>query len=46
MTLKLYPGLNHVYTDSHATRTIKDYEVPGKVDTHVTDNIAEWILAN
>ncbi|MCL2881410.1 MAG: lysophospholipase [Coriobacteriia bacterium] len=46
VALKLYPGLNHVFNDSCKTRTIKDYETPGKVDPRVTDDIARWILSN
>jgi len=42
-TLKIYPGLNHVFTDSVATGTIKDYKVPSKVDAHLMDDVASWI---
>ena len=41
--LKLYPGINHVLTDSHKTGTQKDYNVPGTVASEITDDIAEWI---
>jgi dienelactone hydrolase len=44
-TFKVYSGLNHAFTTSVATGTIKDYKVPGKVDTRVTDDIADWIHA-
>ena len=43
VTFKLYPDLNHVFTHSHETRTMKDYKVPGKVDPQVTDDIAQWV---
>jgi len=46
VTLKLYPGLNHVFTESCKTKTIKDYATPGTVDSRVTDDIASWILSN
>jgi len=42
-TLRLYPGLNHVFTNSYKTGTMKDYKVPGTVAQEVTDDIAEWI---
>ncbi|MCL2530257.1 MAG: lysophospholipase [Coriobacteriia bacterium] len=42
-TLKLYPGLNHVFTTQHATRSMKDYKVPEKVAPEVTNDIADWI---
>ena len=43
VTFKLYAGLNHVFTDSHATGSTKDYKVPGTVDARVTDDLAQWI---
>jgi len=45
VTFRLYQDLNHVFTNSHATRSAKDYKVPGKVDSRITNDIAEWILA-
>jgi len=45
VTLKLFPDLNHVFTHSYATKTAKDYKVPGTVDAQVTDAIAAWIRA-
>ena len=44
-TLKVYPGLNHVFTDSHAHGTIKDYKVAKKVDAGMLDDVAAWIHA-
>jgi len=44
-TLKLYPGINHVLTDSHATGTAKDYKVPGIVSPQITNDIAAWIMS-
>jgi pimeloyl-ACP methyl ester carboxylesterase len=44
-SFKIYPGLNHVFTTSVATGTIKDYKVPGTVDMRVTNDIADWIHA-
>ena len=46
---KLYPGLNHLFMKS-IYGTIKEYKkeykVPGKVDSYVLNDIAEWILKN
>jgi len=43
VTLKLYEGLNHVFTAAHESRSMKDYRVPDKVAAEVTNDIAEWI---
>jgi len=42
-TFKVYPGLNHVFNENTATGTIKDYKVPGKVSTALTDDVSAWI---
>ncbi|MCL2276675.1 MAG: lysophospholipase [Treponema sp.] len=46
---KLYPGLNHLFMKS-AYGTIKniqkEYKIPGKMETIVMDDIAEFILKN
>jgi dienelactone hydrolase len=44
-TLKVYPGLNHVFTTSAAKGTLKDYAVPGTVDSGLMDDVAAWIHA-
>jgi dienelactone hydrolase len=43
VTFKLYEGLNHIFTTSHGTRSVEDYQVAGKVSSQVTDDIAAWI---
>jgi uncharacterized protein len=49
VTFKLYPGLNHLFMKSKY-ETVKDfrkeYKIPGKVDSKVLSDIAEWIFAN
>lgn len=43
--LKVYPGLNHVFTTSHQYGTLKDYKVAGHVDEGLMDEVAAWIHA-
>ncbi|MDR3310527.1 MAG: alpha/beta fold hydrolase [Oscillospiraceae bacterium] len=44
-TLKLYPGLNHLFMPG-VNGDVTDYEIPGSVDAGVISDIADWILAN
>jgi dipeptidyl aminopeptidase/acylaminoacyl peptidase len=43
VTFKIYEGLNHLFTTSHGTNSLKDYKTPEKVSSQVTDDIAAWI---
>jgi dipeptidyl aminopeptidase/acylaminoacyl peptidase len=43
VNFKLYEGLNHKFTSSYGTNSIKDYKIPGTVSSEVTDDIASWI---
>lgn len=49
VSFKLYPGLNHMFMKS-VYGTIKEfkkeYKIPSKVDFHVLEDIAEWILSH
>jgi dienelactone hydrolase len=43
VAFKLYPELNHLFMTS-TTGTAVEYMSPGKVDSEVLEDIAEWIL--
>jgi uncharacterized protein len=43
VTLKSYPGLNHLFITGTNRSTPLEYEQPGHVDEHVIDDIASWI---
>ena len=43
VSFKIYKGLNHIFTTSHGTNTVKDYKIPGTVSSQVTDDVAAWI---
>lgn len=43
VTLKSYPGLNHLFITGTTRSTPLDYEQPGHVDEHVIDDLASWI---
>ena len=43
VTFKLYHGLNHLFTTSCKTGTLRDYNVPGRVSGKVTADIAKWV---
>jgi len=44
VTFKLYPELNHLFMTS-TTGDATEYLSPGKVDSEVLEDIAEWILS-
>ena len=49
VTFKLYAGLNHLFMKSvygTVKEYKKEYKIPGKVDSGVLKDIAEWILKN
>jgi len=43
VTLKSYPGLNHLFIAGTSRSTPLEYDQPGHVDEHVIDDIASWI---
>ncbi len=43
VTLKSYPGLNHLFIAGTNRSTPLEYEQPGHVDEHVIEDIASWI---
>ena len=43
VTLKSYPGLNHLFIAGTTRSTPLEYEQPGHVDVRVIDDIAGWI---
>ena len=43
VTLKSYPGLNHLFIAGTSRSTPLEYEQLGHVDEHVIDDIATWI---
>ena len=45
VTLKFYPGLNHLFIVGTGVSMPNEYEKPGHVDEQVVDDIAAWIGA-
>lgn len=45
VTLKLYPGLNHLFIVGTGVSMPNEYEKPGHVDQQVVDDITAWIGA-
>ena len=45
VTFKLYDGLNHLFMTS-TTGTLEEYEVKGRVEIKVLEDIVEWIKTN
>lgn len=43
VTLKSYPGLNHLFIAGTGRSTPLEYEQPGHVDERVIDDVASWI---
>jgi len=43
VTLKSYPGLNHLFIAGTSRSTPLEYDQAGHVDEHVIDDIASWI---
>jgi len=43
VTLKSYPGLNHLFIAGTSRSTPLEYDQPGHVDERVVDDIAGWI---
>jgi dienelactone hydrolase len=43
VTLKSYPGLNHLFIAGTKPSTPLEYDQPAHVDEHVIDDIASWI---
>ena len=43
VTLKLYPGLNHLFMAGEGKSTLAEYEQAGHVDEMLVKDIAEWI---
>jgi fermentation-respiration switch protein FrsA (DUF1100 family) len=43
VTLKSYPGLNHLFIAGTSRSTPLEYDQPGHVDERVIDDIASWI---
>ena len=46
VTLKRYPGLNHLFMEGKGPSTFAEYQRPGHVSAAVIADIAEWILAH
>jgi uncharacterized protein len=44
VTLKIYPGLNHLFMPGTGRSTPAEYEQPGHVSEEVIDTIATWVL--
>lgn len=43
VTLKLYPGLNHLFVSGEGKCTPQEYEKPGYVSPTVVSDIADWV---
>ena len=43
VTLKSYPGLNHLFIAGTSRSTPLEYDQPGHVDERVVEDIAGWI---
>ncbi len=44
VTMKLYPGLNHLFMSGEGMATPAEYEQAGHVDNQVIDDLSDWIL--
>ncbi|OLP17639.1 hypothetical protein BST81_15050 [Leptolyngbya sp. 'hensonii'] len=45
VTLKRYPGLNHLFIQGEGLSRPEEYQIPGHVDQSVIEDIATWIKA-
>ena len=43
VTLRLYPGLNHLFMPTQGRRDLREYEVKGNVDPQVIADIAAFV---
>jgi len=46
VTLKRYPGLNHLFMEGEGPSTYAEYHRPGHVSAAVIADIAEWVLVH
>jgi dienelactone hydrolase len=46
VTLKRYPGLNHLFMEGEGPSTFAEYHRPGHVSTAVIADVSEWVLAH
>jgi hypothetical protein len=44
VTIRAYPGLNHLFVVGSGTPRPEEYEQPGHVDEAVVGDVAAWIL--
>lgn len=46
VTFKSYKGLNHLMIHGEGTPDPQEYNIPGKVDDQVIEDIASWVLGS
>jgi len=46
VTLKSYPGLNHLFIMGNGSKSPEEYEIPGKVSQEVINDLASFIQVN